>query len=157
LDPYTPNSAKAGAELQAAGMHKQNGKWLLPDGTPWKLTLEVPSSFNDWVAAAKAISSQLADAGIDAQVVTAADYPLYLQQLSAGQYDVAFWLVALGPAPYTIYQRLYGTSNGWQLFGGRLTHAAPGTQGNWMGSPETVDVPGAGRINPGELTVKLNS
>jgi peptide/nickel transport system substrate-binding protein len=157
LDPYKPDAAKAGAELKAAGMRKQGGRWLLPDGTPWKMTLEVPASFNDWVAAAKAISSQLADAGIDAQVVTAADYPLYLQELAAGKYDMGFWLVALGPAPYNIFQRLYGSQNGWQLFGGRLTHVPPGAQGNWMGGPQTVAVKGAGTINPGELTAKLNS
>jgi len=157
LDQYPNDSAKAAAELEAAGMQKQDGRWLLPDGTPWKLTLQVPASFNDWVAAAKSISSQLVDAGIDAKVVTAADYPLYLEELSAGKYDLGFWLVALGPAPYNIYQRLYGAQNGWQLFGGRLRHVPAGQDGNWMGGPETLDVEGVGKVNPGELTAQLNT
>ncbi len=157
LDRYDMNRAKAAAELKAAGLTKQNGRWTLPDGTPWTLTLQVPASFSDWVAAAKSISSQLVGAGIDAKVVTAADYPLYLEELSAGKYDVAFWLVALGPSPYNIYQRLYGAQNGWQLFGGNLKHVPAGQDGNWMGGPETIDVKGVGKVNPGELTAELNT
>ncbi|MFC7642286.1 ABC transporter substrate-binding protein [Streptosporangium lutulentum] len=157
LDPYTFNPAKAAEELRAAGMRKIGGKWAMPDGTPWKMTINVPASFSDWVSGAKAVTSQLNDAGIDAQVVSTADYPLYLQEIAQGRYDVGFWLVALGPSPYNIYQRLYGASNGWQLFGGKLKHVAPGTEGNWMGGPETLDVKGVGKVDPGALAVQLNS
>lgn len=157
LDPYRHDPARAASELRAAGMRKVDGRWTMPDGSPWKMTINVPASFSDWLAGAKAVTSQLNDAGIDAQVVTTADYPLYLEEMAAGKYDLGFWLVALGPAPYNIFQRLYGAQNGWQLFGGRLKHVAPGTEGNWMGGAETIDVPGAGRVNPGELAVRLNS
>lgn len=157
LEPYGLDPAKAERELKAAGMRKQGGKWAMPDGSPWKLTISVPAPFSDWLAGAKAVTSQLNDAGIDAEVVTTADYPLYLEELAAGKYDVGFWLVALGPVPYNIYQRLYGAANGWQLFGGRLKHVAPGTEGNWMGGAETVEVEGAGKVNPGELAFNLNS
>ncbi|AWS43139.1 ABC transporter substrate-binding protein [Streptosporangium sp. 'caverna'] len=157
LNPYKVDPAQAAKELEAAGMRKIDGKWTMPDGTPWKLTINVPASFSDWVAGAKAVTSQLNDAGIDAQVVTTADYPLYLQEIAAGKYDIGFWLVALGPSPYNIFQRLYGASNGWQLFGGRLKHVAPGKEGNWMGGPETIEVKGVGKVDPGELAVKLNS
>lgn len=157
LDPYAADPAKAEKELKAGGMRKQGGKWVMPDGSPWKMTIHVPAPFSDWLAGAKAVTSQLNDAGVDAQVVTTADYPLYLEELTAGKYDVGFWLVALGPSPYNIYQRLYGTANGWQLFGGTLRHVPPGKEGNWMGGPETLKVEGAGTVNPGELTLKLNS
>ncbi|MFI6457120.1 ABC transporter substrate-binding protein [Streptosporangium amethystogenes] len=157
LEPYRTDPARAERELRAAGMKKKDGRWTMPDGSPWKMTINVPASFSDWLAGAKAVTSQLNDAGIDAEVVTTADYPLYLEEMAAGKYDLGFWLVALGPAPYNIYQRLYGAQNGWQLFGGKLTHVAPGTKGNWMGGAETVDLAGEGRVNPGELTVKLNS
>ncbi|GAA2874647.1 ABC transporter substrate-binding protein [Streptosporangium fragile] len=157
LEPYGVDAAKAEEELKAAGMRKEGGTWAMPDGSPWKMTIHVPAPFSDWLAGAKAITSQLNDAGIDAEVVTTADYPLYLEELAAGKYDAGFWLVALGPAPYNIYQRLYGTPNGWQLFGGKLKHVAPGKEGNWMGGAETIEVEGVGKVNPGELTVKLNS
>ncbi|GAA3446677.1 hypothetical protein GCM10018955_61150 [Planomonospora venezuelensis] len=156
LEPYRPDPARAEEELKAAGMKKDGGTWTMPDGTPWKMTVHVPAPFSDWVAGAKSVTSQLNDAGIDAEVVTTADYPLYLEELAAGKYDAGFWLVALGPAPYNIYQRLYGAPNGWQLFGGKLKHVAPGKEGNWMGGAETVEVDGA-KVNPGELAVKLNS
>ncbi|WP_433359107.1 ABC transporter substrate-binding protein [Streptosporangium sp. CA-115845] len=157
LEPYRHDLARAERELRAAGMKKVGGRWAMPDGSPWKMTINVPASFSDWLAGAKAVTSQLNDAGIDAEVVTTADYPLYLEEMAAGKYDLGFWLVALGPAPYNIYQRLYGAQNGWQLFGGRLTHVAPGTKGNWMGGAEILDVNGEGMINPGELAVRLNS
>ncbi|GII01412.1 ABC transporter substrate-binding protein [Planobispora takensis] len=156
LEPYKADPAKAEEELKAAGMKKEGGKWAMPDGSPWKMSIHVPAPFSDWLAGAKSVASQLGDAGIDAEVVTTADYPLYLEELAAGKYDTGFWLVALGPAPYNIYQRLYGTPNGWQLFGGKLKHVAPGKEGNWMGGPETVEVDGE-KVNPGELAVKLNS
>jgi len=156
LDPYRLDPAKAAAELKAAGMTRRGNKWALPDGKPWKVEIHVPASFSDWISAAKSISSQLTDHGVDATVVTAADYTLYLSELAAGKYDVGFWLMGLGPSPYNIYQRLYGQANGWQMFGGRLEHVAPGTEGNWMGGPETVDVAGVGRVDPGALTSRLS-
>ncbi|MFC4534678.1 ABC transporter substrate-binding protein [Sphaerisporangium dianthi] len=151
LNPYKVDPAKADAELKAAGMVKKNGVWAMPDGKPWKVEVQVPASFSDWVAAAKSITSQLDDHGIDASVTTSADYILYLDELASGKFDIGFWLMALGPSPYNIYQRLYGSANGWSLLAGRLTHSPPGKNGNWMGGPETI-----GGVNPGELTSRLN-
>ncbi|NRQ33451.1 ABC transporter substrate-binding protein [Nonomuraea sp. NN258] len=156
LEPYAPDAAKAEEEFKKAGLQKKDGKWTLADGTPWKVSMNAPSGFTDWVAAQENIKSQLVKNGVDAEVVTVADYPLYLQELAAGKYDAGFWLIALGPAPYDIYQRLYGASNGWINVAGKVTHAAPGKSGNWMGGPEEIEVDGA-KVNPGELTAKLNS
>lgn len=156
LTRYGFDPVKAAAELKAAGMTRRGGTWAMPDGTPWKVEIHVPASFSDWVSAAQSISSQLNDHGIDAKVITAADYTLYLGDLAAGKYGIGFWLMGLGPAPYNIYQRLFGQANGWQMFGGRLKHVAPGSQGNWMGGAETAQVTGAGTVNPGELTARLN-
>ncbi|NUW34012.1 ABC transporter substrate-binding protein [Nonomuraea sp. SMC257] len=156
LDPYKPDPAKAEAEFKQAGLTKKDGKWALADGTPWKVSMHAPSGFSDWLSAQENIKSQLVKNGIDAEVVTTTDYPLYLEELSAGKYDVGFWLMALGPAPYDIFQRLYGASNGWTNVAGKVEHAAPGKGGNWMGGPEQIEVDGA-KINPGELTGKLNT
>ncbi|GAA5059141.1 peptide/nickel transport system substrate-binding protein [Thermocatellispora tengchongensis] len=156
LEPYRLDPAKAAAELRAAGMKLRDGRWTMPDGSPWKVEIHVPASFSDWVSAAKSISSGLGDHGIDATVLTAADYSLYLSELAKGEYDLGFWLIGLGPSPYNIFQRLFGQANGWQMFGGRLTHVPPGTGGNWMGGPRTVEVAGEGLVDPGELTSRLN-
>ncbi|TXK41702.1 ABC transporter substrate-binding protein [Nonomuraea sp. C10] len=156
LEPYNPDPAKAEEEFKAAGLQKKDGKWALADGSPWKVTMTAPSGFSDWISAQENIKGQLVEAGVDAEVVTVADYPLYLEEIAAGKYDVGFWLIALGPAPYDIYQRLYGASNGWTNVAGKIKHAEPGKSGNWMGGAEKVEVDGT-EINPGELTGKLNS
>lgn len=156
LEPYKTDLAKAEEEFKAAGLTKKDGKWTLADGSAWKVSMHAPAGFSDWLSAQENIKSQLVKAGIDAEVVTTADYPVYLEELAAGKYDVGFWLIALGPAPYDIFQRLYGASNGWANVGGKVKHSPAGKGGNWMGSPEQIEVDGT-KINPGELTGKLNS
>lgn len=156
LEPYKHDVAKAEEEFKAAGLQKKDGKWALADGKPWTVTLRAPNGFSDWLSGAENIKSQLAENGVNAEVVTTADYPLYLEELAAGKYDVGFWLIALGPAPYNIYSRLYGVSNGWTNIAGKVTHAAAGKTGNWMGGPETIEVDGQ-KVNPGELNAKLNA
>ncbi|WP_113705057.1 ABC transporter substrate-binding protein [Nonomuraea lactucae] len=157
LEPYKFDKAKAEAEFKAAGLRQKDGRWALPDGSPWKVSMTAPAGFSDWISAQENIKSQLIENGVDAEVVTVADYPLYLEEIAAGKYDVGFWLLALGPAPYDIYQRLYGASNGWTNVAGKIRHSPAGKDGNWMGSAETIDVEGIGKINPGELTGKLNN
>ncbi|MGN9839959.1 ABC transporter substrate-binding protein [Nonomuraea sp. H19] len=157
LEPYKHDVAKAEAEFKAAGLKKTGGKWTLADGTPWKMTMHAPAGFSDWISAEENIKSQLVDNGVDAEVVTVADYPVYLEELAAGKYDAGLWLMALGPAPYDIFQRLYGASNGWTNVAGKVAHSAPGKAGNWMGGKEEIDVEGVGKVNPGELTAKLNA
>ncbi|NUR85768.1 MAG: ABC transporter substrate-binding protein [Nonomuraea sp.] len=156
LEPYAHDQAKADAEFKEAGLQKKDGKWALADGTPWKVSMTAPNGFSDWISAQDNIKSQLIAGGVDAEVKTVADYPVYLEEIAAGKYDAGFWLMALGPAPYDIFQRLYGASNGWTNVGGKIEHSAPGKGGNWMGGQETIDVDGT-KINPGELTGKLNN
>ncbi|WP_084958506.1 ABC transporter substrate-binding protein [Thermoactinospora rubra] len=157
LEPYAHDVAKAEAEFKAAGLTKKDGKWTLPDGKPWKVSMHAPAGFSDWLAAQENIKSQLIDNGVDAEVVTTADFPLYQTEMAEGKYDTGFWLIALGPAPYNIFQRIYGSANGWTNIAGKVTHNAPGKNGNWMGSAEEIEVEGLGKVNPGELTAKLNS
>ncbi|MFI7699783.1 ABC transporter substrate-binding protein [Nonomuraea sp. NPDC049480] len=157
LEPYKHDVAKAEAEFKEAGLQKKDGKWTLADGKPWKVTMHAPAPFSDWISAQENIKSQLVENGVDAEVVTVADYPVYLEEIAAGKYDAGFWLMALGPAPYDIFQRLYGVSNGWTNVAGKVTHSAAGKGGNWMGSAEEIDVQGVGKVNPGELTAKLNA
>lgn len=157
LEPYAFDKAKAEAEFKAAGLQQKDGKWTMPDGSPWKVSMTAPAGFSDWISAQENIKSQLIESGVDAEVVTVADYPLYLEEIAAGKYDVGFWLIALGPAPYDIYQRLYGASNGWTNVAGKIKHSPAGKGGNWMGGAEEIEVEGIGKVNPGELTGKLNN
>lgn len=154
LEPYAHDESKAEAELTAAGLSKKGGRWLLADGSPFTVNIQVPNGFSDWVAGGKSVTSQLTAAGIVSQLETSADYPTYLQEIAEGKYSVGFWLTAVGPGPFTAFQRLYGPSNGWSIAGANVTHAAPGAGGNWMGSPEIQTLDGR-QVNPGELAAAL--
>jgi peptide/nickel transport system substrate-binding protein len=151
LNPYNLDKAKAEALLTQAGMSKKDGKWTLADGQPFSFKIQVPNGFSDWIATGKNIASQLSDAGITVETQTSADFAVYQKEMAEGKYPVGFWLIALGPSTYNAYARLYGAANGWTAFGGKLSHAAPGEKGNWIGAPEAV-----GGINPGELTYQLS-
>jgi hypothetical protein len=129
---------------------------MLANGHPFALILQVPIGFSDWVADGKNIANQLTNAGIAVEATTSADYAVYQKEIAEGKYAAGFWLVALGPSTYNAYARLYGGANGWTAFGGKLSHAAPGTSGNWIGGAETATIGDLGTLNPGELTYQLS-
>jgi peptide/nickel transport system substrate-binding protein len=156
LNAYSKDTAKAEALLTQAGLTKTGGKWMLANGQPFTFKLQVPNGFSDWVAAGKNIANQLTNAGIAVEATTSADYAVYQKEIAEGKYAAGFWLIALGPSTYNAYARLYGGANGWSAFGGKLTHNAPGTAGNWIGGAESATVTGLGTINPGELTYQLS-
>jgi len=156
LNPYAVDKAKAETLLTQAGLKKQGTAWTLPDGKPFTFKLQVPNGFSDWVAAAKNIANQLTDAGIAVETQTSADFAVYQKEMAEGKYPAGFWLIALGPATYNAYARLYGAANGWSAFGGKLTHKPAGEGGNWIGGPESATVEGLGAVNPGELTFQLS-
>ncbi len=157
LNAYSVDAAKAAAEFQQAGMTQVGGKWMLPDGTPFSVPIQTTGDFNDWTSASSNVAAQLKAAGVDATVTASSDYATYLADLAAGKFTMSWWLTALGPSPYNIFQRLYGSANGWTLgTGGGVAHSAPGQKGNWLGEAETADVPALGTVNPGDLTNQLS-
>jgi peptide/nickel transport system substrate-binding protein len=157
LNAYSTDTAKAAAEFQQAGMVQSGGKWTQADGTPFTVPIQTTSDFNDWTSATSNVAAQLKAAGVDSTVTASSDYSTYLSDLAAGKFTVSWWLTALGPSSYNIFQRLYGSANGWTAAaGGGVAHAAPGQKGNWIGEAETADVPGLGTVNPGDLTNQLS-
>ncbi|NDL59626.1 ABC transporter substrate-binding protein [Phytoactinopolyspora mesophila] len=157
LDPYAVDLDRAAEELEAAGLSEENGRWVLPDGDPFSVPIQVPGGFSDWIAAGENIATQLNEFGIDSEIRTSPDFTVYQEEMTNGEYPVGFWLIGLGPSPYNIYQRLYGSSNGWEVLAGRLSYNEPGESGNWKGGPETYDVEGHGEVNPGELAHELRT
>lgn len=154
LNAYNVDKSKMVEEFTAAGLKQVNGKWMRADGTPFTVNIQVPNGFSDWVAGGKSITSQLSSLGVTSQLETSADYPTYLKDLADGKFAVGFWLVALGPGPYSAYQRVYGSANGWSPAGANVLHSAAGSNGNWMGSPESEQLDGAS-IDPGRLAASL--
>lgn len=118
LNPYSYDPAKATSLLKGAGFTERSGQWYMPNGKAWKITLNTPSGFSDWDAAAVYMSHQLSALGIPTSVATAPDYATYLTNIANGDYATAFWLNALGPAIYNAYARVWGndvTSVGVEL------------------------------------------
>jgi ABC-type transport system substrate-binding protein len=67
LNPYKTNLKTATKLLQQAGMTKKSGKWYLPNGSQWTITLYTVAGFNDVIEAFQNIANQLSSFGIDAQ------------------------------------------------------------------------------------------
>ena len=159
LNLYPTDTAKAASLLTAAHFTRRGGQWHLPGGRPWTITINVPSGFSDWIAAASVIKSELTAFGIPTSVKSAPDYATYLASLYQGDYAVAFWLTALGPGAYSTFNRIYGTYDGYVPNGVRLKHYPTGnaTADNFLNGPSAVDVPGIGTVSPGRLTYRLTS
>jgi peptide/nickel transport system substrate-binding protein len=157
LNLYVTNDAKAARLLKSAGFSRKAGQWYLPNGQPWTITVNVPSGFSDWIAAASVIKSEFTAFGIPTSVDLAADYATYLANIGKGDYAVGFWLTALGPGGYSTFDQIYGTYDGYVLTGSVLKRYPAGNDAadNFINAPATVSVPGTGTVNPGQLTYRL--
>ncbi|HLS14014.1 MAG TPA: ABC transporter substrate-binding protein [Beutenbergiaceae bacterium] len=156
LEVYDQDLDRATEEFEEAGLTQENGQWLLPDGSPFEVPIQVVDGFTDWVDAADNVATQFQEFGIDADVHLSPDSAVHEEQMFNGEFPVQFWLIGLGPDPYNIYQRIYGQSGGWTVSAGQLSYAEPGEGTNWMGLPESLEVDGYGEINPGELAHEIN-
>ena len=159
LSRYATDSAKATRLLRSAGFARNGGGWRMPDGKPWSVTLNVPASFSDWIAAASVIKAELTAFGIPTSVRLAPDYATYLANLYQGDYPVGFWLIATGPAAYGTFGRIYGTYDGYVPAGRTLKRYPAGNTAadNFLNTPATVDVPRLGAVRPGLLTYQLTA
>lgn len=156
LKSYSYDPKKAAECFTKAGLKKVDGKWQLSNGKPFTVNIQVANGFSDWVAAGKSITSNLTSIGVTSQLNTSADYATYLSDLAAGKFAVGFWLVALGPDSYNAFQRVYGSSDGWNASGSTVTHSAAGKNGNWMGGAVTQTVDGKS-VNAGKLAASLQT
>lgn len=156
LEVYDQDLDRAADEFEAAGMTQEDGRWMLADGSPFEVPIQVVDGFTDWIDAADNVATQLQEFGVDADVHTSPDSAVHEEQMFNGEFPVQFWLVGLGPDPYNIFQRIYGQTSGWTVSGGQLQYAEPGEGTNWMGLEESLDVEDIGEVNPGELAHELN-
>jgi|GEM_PF-499489 len=156
LNPYKPDTAKATSLLQGAGFTKDaSGKWHLPGGQPWTITLQTVNGFSDWIAASTIVANELTAFGIPTTAAITADFATYQKEMAAGKYAVGWWLVALGPQTDKAYARIYGSADGYSVSNGQATHndAAPT---NWEHTPATYTVNGQS-IDPGQLAAQLST
>jgi peptide/nickel transport system substrate-binding protein len=159
LNPYSRDPPRAGQLLTSAGFTRRGGQWMLPNGRPWSVTLNVPAGFSDWIAAASVIKSELTTFGVPVTVRLAPDYATYLADLYQGRYAVAFWEVGTGPAAYGIFSQIYGSYDGYVPAGATVRRYPTGAAAahNFLNTPATVNVPALGTVRPGPDTYDLAS
>ncbi len=157
LNPYSPSTKTATTLLESAGLTLKSGQWYLPNGQAWTITLPVAQGFSDWQDASSVIKSELDSFGIPTTITTGPQWPQYQLNLFAGQYPVAWWLIALGPGANPTFSRIYGAYDGYVGVGSSLTRYATGNAAakNFFNTPNTVTVPGVGTVDPGALTAQL--
>jgi peptide/nickel transport system substrate-binding protein len=107
LDPSLPNQGlisqnktAAMAAFSKAGYTLQGGKLTDKSGKQARLTIVLPNSFSDWVAAATEVKNELTAVGINASL----DLPQYAQyssEIQAGTFDAAIGGFGGTGSPYT--------------------------------------------------------
>ncbi len=151
LNPYNYSPAKAAQLLRSAHFTQKGGKWYLPNGRPFTVTVNSAAGLDSWDLQASAVASQLTQFGIPSKVQL---WPVtsFAANLFAGNYTVFegfnfFW-------PYQIWNSF---SAMFQGFGSDLSYSATGqpiiTAGHpGMSIPWKASVPGVGTINPIRLS-----
>jgi len=122
---YDP--AEAAQLLQKAGFKKNGDKWLKPDGTPWKLTINAPANFEvESMRLAFAVADSWRKNGIDVNVQQM-DAATFWDSESTGNFEVGSYWPACGLLPDTTsnlqgWHKQYIVPNGQQ---------APGNRNRW--------------------------
>ncbi|MEM1644693.1 MAG: ABC transporter substrate-binding protein [Ignisphaera sp.] len=99
---YMPDVAEA--ILKALGFRRgPDGKWLLPDGTPWKMQLNIPSGFEmDAVQLGQFVAEEWRRFGIDVEVVPYEAATFWTDQFNYGRFSVGSYWGISGNDPYSI-------------------------------------------------------
>ena len=107
LDPSLPNQGlitqdrtAALADFAKAGYTLRGGKLIGPDGKQASMTIVLPNSFTDWVAAATETSSELGAVGIKV-TLDEPQYAQYSDEIQGGTFDAAIGGFGGTGSPYT--------------------------------------------------------
>jgi peptide/nickel transport system substrate-binding protein len=95
-----PNEAKR--VLEEAGYTREDDSWYDPDDEPVSIPIHAPLNIGSWVTAARTVSSQLTDFGIDAEL-SADDVTSYWPTYREGRFEkmvCGFWGHPAAKLPY---------------------------------------------------------
>lgn len=92
------------------------------------------------------IKSELTAFGIPTSVKQATDYATYLADIYQG-YAGGFWLTLIRPSAYSMFNRIYGTYEGYIPDGAMLRYYPTGnpTADNFLNAPPRCTCPGSAR------------
>jgi peptide/nickel transport system substrate-binding protein len=116
LDPSLPdqglvtkNTSVAMAAFAKAGYSMQGGKLVNSSGTQASLTIVMPNSFTDWVAAATEVKNELSAVGISV-TLDLPQYAQYSQEIQSGTFDAAIGGFGGTGSPYTDFNDALNSS-----------------------------------------------
>jgi peptide/nickel transport system substrate-binding protein len=132
LDPSLPDQGNVKQDSTAAldafakaGYTQKDGKLVGEDGKQAKMSIVMPTNFSDWVAAAKEVTNQLGEVGIDV-TLELPQYAQYSASIQAGTFDAAIGGFGGSGDPYTDFNNALNstfatpvntpTSNNFQRF-----------------------------------------
>jgi peptide/nickel transport system substrate-binding protein len=124
---YKFDPSEAGKLLEKAGFKKKGDKWMKPDGTPWKVTINAPANFEvQSMRLAFAVADSWKKNGIDTNVQQM-DGATFWDSESTGAYEVGSYWPACGLLPdstanFQGWHKQYIVANGKQ---------APGNRNRW--------------------------
>ncbi len=151
LNPYNYNPAKAAQLLRSAHFTQKGGKWYLPNGKPFTVTIHSIATLASWDLQASAVASELTQFGIPSKVQL---WPVStgFTQLENGNYTVFEGYNIFWP-----FQPWGGFASVFQSWGSDLSYTSTGkpviTPGHYgMSFPQKTYVPGVGTINPVRLS-----
>ncbi len=116
LDPSLPsqglvsqNKSAAMAAFAKAGYHLRGAKLVGANGAQATITIVLPQSFSDWVAAATEVKNELSAAGLQVSL-DLPQYAQYSQQIQAGTFDAAIGGFGGTGNPYTDFNNALNSS-----------------------------------------------
>lgn len=139
LNPYAYDPAKATALLDSLHFHKQGGRWIMPNGKPFTVSLGVPAPWGSAVAAMQSAASMLSGFGIKASV-NGVELPGYWTYQYQGNFQIDWgWGGNGGSNP------LAGAAA--VLHGNNYRTSGPYKGDKGIGFGPMATVPGLGKVN----------
>lgn len=140
LNKYPYDTAKAASLLESAGFHKSGGKWIMPNGRPFTITLEMNAGWTDQISAFKVAASALNSFGIKTTLSTVENVS-YTADLHRGSFQIgAFCCTGGSPDPLVDFEQSpMGSANNFTATG-----TSAGQRG--LGFGPMAQVPGLGGV-----------
>jgi peptide/nickel transport system substrate-binding protein len=98
--------ARAEALLDEAGLVRGSDGWRRqPDGSRWRVAIQVPGGFSDWVRATQVMARGLRDIGVDASMKTF-DFNAWYEKVQGGDFGLSLGWAEPYPSAYGFHRAM---------------------------------------------------